>query len=171
MRTFKKSVEIVNDGTNSNDDRLGGIGDLDFAISGKKIDDDILVVLGDNYFEFNLNDAVEFFKKRNECVLAIKDIGSLKEAKKFGVVRAENGKIISFVEKPENPDSSHVSTGIYIFPRKDINLIREYMETGLPKDGPGFLIHHFLKLQDVFAFPLEGFWHDIGDMKTYETLK
>lgn len=170
-RNFKKSVEIINDGTNSNGDRLGGIGDLDFAIKKGKINDDILVVLGDNYFEFDLNGAVEFFKKKNECVLAIKDIGNLEEAKKFGVVKAENGKIISFVEKPENPDSSHVSTGIYIFPRKSMRLINDYMKTELPKDGPGFLIHYFLKSQDVFAFPLEGFWHDIGDVKTYEMLK
>ena len=170
-RTFRKKIFIVNDMTISNEGRLGGIGDLNFVISGKKINDDILVVLGDNYFEFDLNDVVDFFKKRNGCVLAIKDVGSLEEAKGFGVVKAEDGKIISFVEKPEKPDSSFVSTGIYIFPKKDIILIKEYMKTELPKDGPGFLIHHFLKSQDVFAFPLNGFWHDIGDVKTYEKLK
>lgn len=170
-RNLKKKIFILNDMTFSNEDRLGGIGDLNFAISSRKIDDDILVVLGDNYFESNLNDAVEFFKKRNECVLAIKDLGSLEDAKKFGVVKAENGKIVSFEEKPQNPDSSFISTGIYIFPRKSLISIKDYMKTDLPKDGLGFLIHHFLKSQDVFAFPLEGFWHDIGDVKTYEMLK
>ncbi len=170
-RTFKKKIFVINDMTISNEDRLGGMGDLDFVVSNKEIDDDILVVLGDNYFEFDLNDAVEFFKKRSGCVLAIKDVGNLENAKRFGVVKAENGKIISFVEKPQNPDSSFVSAGIYIFPRKDIVLIKEYMKTELPKDGPGFLIHYLLKSHDVFAFPLKGFWHDIGDVKTHEKLK
>lgn len=171
LRNLKKKISVLNDMTSSNEDRLGGIGDLNFVLKEKNVDDDILVVLGDNYFESDLNEVVEFFKKKNECVLAIKDIGNLEEAKKFGVVKSENGKITSFEEKPQNPDSSFISTGIYIFPKKDIKLIKDYMKTELPKDGPGFLIHYFLKSQDVFAFPLKGFWHDIGDAKTYDKVK
>lgn len=169
-RKFSKNVKILNDGTISNEDRLGGLGNLWATICGEKIDDNILVVLGDNFFEFDLNKAVDFFKKVNNRVVGLVDVRDLDEAKKFGVIELKDKEVVSIEEKPDNPKSSLISTGIYVFPKSDLKEIEKYMKTDKSKDGPGYLIKYFIESQKVFGLCMEGFWYDIGSMETYKKL-
>jgi glucose-1-phosphate thymidylyltransferase len=168
---YKNRVKVISDGTSSNETRLGGVGDLWHVIKKESIHDDILVILGDNLFNFNLSEFVDFFKKVNNTLVGVYDIKSLEDAKRFGVIKVEENKVISFIEKPFVPKSTLTSTGVYIYPAREIETIKEYMKTDNPKDGPGNLIKHFLDLnKDVYTFTLPGFWYDIGDKKTYDEL-
>lgn len=161
-------IKVLNDETLSNEDRLGGIGDLWFVIGKEKINDDILVIAGDNLFDLDLAEFVDEFKKINKTMLGICELDS-EEIKKMGVVEIDdNNKLISFEEKPEKPKSNLASTGIYAFTKDDLKRIAEYMKTDESKDGPGFLIKYFCQKQDIYAFELKGRWFDIGSIETYE---
>ncbi len=169
-KTFRKKIKIINDGTNSNDDRLGGIGDLDFAIKKENIDDNLLVVLGDNLFDSDLNGIVDFFREKNKNTVGVYELKNKEEAKKFGVLELKGDRIVSIEEKPENPKSTFISTGIYLFRREDVKKIGDYMKAPLPKDGPGYLVNYFLSFDEVNAFVLDGVWHDIGSKETYDNV-
>ncbi|MFH1325228.1 MAG: nucleotidyltransferase family protein [archaeon] len=166
---FKKPVKIVNDGTTTNETRLGGLGDLWFAIEKEKINDDFLVILGDNLFGSDLDKIVDFFRDKKNMVVGVYDLKSLEKARKFGVLEVENNEIISMEEKPENPKSTLISTGIYVFKKENIKDIEEYMKTDNSKDGPGYLIMYFLsKGKKLYSFKLDGKWYDIGSKETYD---
>lgn len=164
-------VKVISDGTSSNETRLGGVGDLWHVIKKENIKEDVLVILGDNLFNFDLKEFVDFFKKVNSTLIGVYNVKSFDEAKRFGVIDVENNKVVSFIEKPENPKSTLASIGIYIYPAKEIEVIEDYMKTDNSKDGPGNLVRHFVdSKKDVYTFTLPGFWYDIGDRKTYEEL-
>jgi len=167
---YGERVKVLNDKSKSNETRLGGIGDLWLAIEEEKIDDDILVILGDNLFDFDLKKVIDFFEKVKKDVIVLHDVKSLEEAKKFGVISTKDNKIISFEEKPENPKSTLVSTGIYIFSKDTVKKIKEYIDSGNSTEGPGYLIPYLMKTGDVYALPLEGEWYDIGSKETYEKI-
>ena len=171
QKKFAKKIKIVNDETKTNETRLGGIGDLNFVLEKEKISDDLLVVLGDNLFDFDLISFLQFFKKINEVVVGVYDLKDFEEAKNFGVFEIKNSKLLSFEEKPQNPKTTIISTGIYFFPEKDLKKIGEYMKTEKPKDGPGFLILDLLNSQGVHTFEFKGKWFDVGTKETYEKLK
>ncbi len=169
---FKKEIEILNDGTTSNETRLGGIGDLYFVIKEKNIEDDILVLACDNLFDSSLVSFVDFFKKKRTVINAIFELEDKEEARKFGVVEVDDkGKIIEFEEKPKEPKTNLISRAIYIFPKDVLKDIEEYMKTDKPKDAPGFLIRDFCKKQEVYTFLFKGGWFDIGCKEDYEKAK
>ena len=95
---FNIPVKIINDMTTSNDDRLGAIGDMEFSVKEAKIDDELLVIAGDNLFEYQLSKFHKFFKENKASVVAVKDMGSIEEVKdKFGVVEIDDGnKVMGF---------------------------------------------------------------------------
>ena len=97
--SFEKNIKILNDGTNNNEVRSGGIGDLWFAIEKENIRDDVLIVAGDNLFDFSLKPFINFFKQNNNIVNAVYKLGSKKKAKRFGVVELKSKQIVSFEEK------------------------------------------------------------------------
>ena len=167
----KKKIEIVNDKTTSNENRLGGLGDLWFAVKKFKIDDDLLIVCGDNLFDSDLNEMTDFFGKIKKPVIGVYDVGDANEARKMGVVSEKNGKIEVFEEKPQEPKGTLCSIGIYLYPRECIREIGEYMKTGKLKDGPGHLINYFLRFRDIHSFEIRGKWHDIGSLETYEKVR
>ncbi len=164
---FSKRVEILNDETTSNETRLGGIGDLNFVIEKENINDDILVISGDNLFDFNLQEMIDFFNEKKGTTIGIYELDS-EEIKKMSSVIIEGRKIIDFEEKPKDPKTNLSSIGIYIYSKEDLEKIKEYMKTDKPKDGPGFLVQDFCKEQDVYAFIFQGRWFDIGSKEIYE---
>ena len=166
-----KKIHIINDGTTSNENRIGGVGDLDLVVRKEKINDDLLIVLGDNLFDFDLNDITYFFKKIKGITVGTYDLKDMEQAKNFGVFEIKNNKLISFEEKPQNPKSTTISTGVYLFPKKDLIKIEEYMKTDKPKDGPGYLILDFFNSQNIHAFEFKGKWLDIGTKEIYEEAK
>lgn len=168
---MRKKIEILNDGTDSNETRFGGLGDLWFTIKNCEINEDLLVVCGDNLFDSELDGMMKFYGKAQGPVVATYDVKDFGEARKMGIVQERNGIIIGFEEKPKEPKGTLCSSGIYIFPKRLIKEIGKYMETEKSKDGPGYFVIHLLDIMDVYPFEIGGRWHDIGSLETYEKVR
>ena len=158
-------ITIHDDGTASEDDRLGAIGDIQFVLAGAALDDDVLVIAGDNLFEFSLVEYVDFWRdKGTASALAVHDVGSRELARKYGVVAVDDDdRVIDLVEKPDDPPSTLVATATYIVHREHVPLVGRYLDEGNAPDpsGPFFVWLH--KHERVYAYPFSGDWRDIGD--------
>lgn len=165
----KKQIVLVNDGTTRHEDRLGAIGDIELALRWQRICDDLLVLAGDNIFDWDLKGFVEHIKSDIQSfAMGVYDIKDKKKASKYGVVEiGSDGRLKSLKEKPEQPISSLVAMGIYYFPKDKLNLIIEYLKIGRQKDAPGHFIHWLLKSQEVRCYIFKGVWFDIGDKYSY----
>lgn len=165
----KLEFTIVNDGSTDDSNKLGAIGDLNLVLERENLDDDLIVVAGDNLFNHSLADFGTFCKARQEVVLGVYDVGSLDQAKKYGVVAVDSsGRIVSFVEKPSNPASTQIGIALYFYPRKTLPLIRQYVAEGNNPDQPGRLIQWLYPKQPVFTWAVPGIWYDIGSKETLE---
>jgi glucose-1-phosphate thymidylyltransferase len=154
-------VHVHDDGTTSNDDRLGAIGDIQFA----RIDDDLLAIAGDNLFEFSLRDYVEFWRsKAGASAVAVHDVGDRQLAKQYGIVGVDaDDRITAFVEKPADPPSTLAATATYLFTREHVRLVDAYLKQGRPPDQPGNFVAWLQAREPVYAYRFEGGWWDIGD--------
>ena len=164
-------VSIINDGTTSNDNRLGAVGDLGLAVRQAKIQTDVLLLASDNLFEQTLSHFVDFARSKKEStVIGVYDIGGPElAAKKFGVIETSaTGEVIGFEEKPEKPKSSLIGMGVYYFPAKTLPLIQEYLSQKDAQDAPGFYVRWLLGKVKIFSLPFKGLWYDIGDLKSLE---
>jgi glucose-1-phosphate thymidylyltransferase len=163
-------IEVVNDQTTSNETRLGAIGDLAYVIQTKKIDPcDLLVIAGDNLFDFDLGLFVDFGnRKRPHGVIAVYDVGDKELAKRYGLVKTDaDGKIVEFQEKPQEPATTLASSGIYWLPRETGSLLDRYITSGHNTDQPGHYMRWLAETSGLFAFSLKGIWLDIGDLASY----
>ena len=164
----KKPIEIVNDGTKSNEDRLGALGDVHYVINIKKLESDVIIVTGDNLFESSLNDVFSLFKKRKSNVIVLHDVKDFGLAKQYGVVEVKDDIIINFEEKPCSPKSTLISTGIYLFPKKTLPLIKKYIDQGNNPDKTGSFIEWLYKRNTVYAYVTEKAWYDVGSIDQLE---
>lgn len=165
----QKPIEIINDGTKSNEDRLGALGDIRHVISAKGIDDDIIVVAGDNLFELDLQEVANFFRKKKSNVIVLHDVMDIGLAREYGIVEIdENNLVVNFEEKPMVPRSTLASTGIYLFPKKTIGLISKYIAQGNNPDKAGSFIEWLHKRDAVHSFVTEKKWYDIGSFEQLE---
>jgi len=156
-------LKVLNDGTKSNEDRMGQVGDIQFAIEKEKVNDELLVVAGDNLFNFSLLPVFEFFREKNEIVNALWDSKSLGVAKQQGIgVIDKKGKFVDFQEKSPEPKSTLTSLGIYFFPGKKLGLFRRFIEGGNDKDKMGYFMIWLVKNGPVFGFTYHEKWFDIG---------
>ncbi|HXY85115.1 MAG TPA: nucleotidyltransferase family protein [Gaiellaceae bacterium] len=156
-----KDVLVHDDGTKSNEDRLGAIGDIRFV----DLDDDLLAIAGDNLFDFSLRDYVAFWRAKDgaSCV-AVHDVGDRELAKKYGIVDLdEDGRLVGFVEKPADPPTTLAATATYLFARDHVRLVPTYLDEGNPPDQPGNFVGWLQAREPVFAYRFEGDWWDIGD--------
>ncbi len=175
----KKSVPIpivvLDDGTDSNENRLGAIGDAQFAIEHAAIDDDVLWVLGDNLFSFSITPAFEFFKTKQADVIACFDVKDFSEAQKMGIVTLNSQhRVTGFVEKPSNPPSTLCSIGIYLYTRATVKQIKHYLNTGHLPDKPGEFVSWLYREKPVYGYvynqPTDE-WFDIGTLETLESVR
>lgn len=163
-------ISLLNDGTMTNETRLGAIKDMEFAITDKSVKDDLLVVAGDNLFDFELKDLLGFASKRTDAIsIAVYDIKDRALAKNFGVVTLDNDKrMVGFEEKPENPGSTLISTGIYYFPKNKVPLLKKYVTIQDKKlDAPGYFMGWAVKNDKVCGFAFREDWYDIGSVESY----
>lgn len=164
-------VGVIDDGTLSNDDRLGAIGDIAFAIKKENIKDDLLVVGADNIFDFELADFLKFADlKNNPNCVGLFDLVDKKLATQYGVVSIdEEGKVIDFQEKPKEPKSTHISTCIYYFPKDRLGLFDKYLNAaGNSKDASGNYVKWLSQNDSVYGYVVGGRWFDIGDLESYK---
>ncbi len=166
---YPHSITIINDGTTSPDDRLGSIGDIEFVIKDQTLDEDLLVVGGDNLFDFNLKEYIAFARATPECVsIGTYDIEDIGQASKFGVLSlGKDGIITSFEEKPDNPRSSLVAMCFYYLPKSTLSLIETYLKETQKADRAGDYIHWLCEKSEVYGFTFTGKWYDIGSIEAY----
>jgi glucose-1-phosphate thymidylyltransferase len=158
-------VIVHDDGTSTNDDRLGAIGDLQLSLERGGIDDDILVVAGDNLFDYSLTDYVAFWRRHGaSSAVALYDCGDLELATHYGVVDVdEDDRITYFVEKPDDPPSTLAATATYIYARGQLPLIQQYLAEGHAPDQSGSLVAWLYRREPVYGYRFPGEWYDIGN--------
>lgn len=167
----KHGVTVTNDGTRSNDERLGPIRDLDLVIRERSLRDDLLVLAGDNLFDAALTDFVgEAAGRAPRVGIGVVDLQDRDLIRKrYGVVeRADDGRVTAFYEKPEDPPTTLVSTGVYYFPKAQVGRVGTYLATGGNPENTGNLITWLVADPGVHAAQLPGRWFDIGDLASYE---
>lgn len=171
-RKYGSKIVVLDDGTRSNDDRLGAIGDIYFAVKKKKIDSDLLVIGGDNLFDCGFANFLKFaLSKRPLPSLGLFDIRDKKAASRFGIVRVDrDSRVTSFEEKPAVPQSTLVATCLYYFPSQTLTLLERYMlDRTTSKDAPGNYIRWLQHEAGVCGFILKkGHWYDIGHFDSYK---
>ncbi|OGS35172.1 MAG: hypothetical protein A2474_05175 [Elusimicrobia bacterium RIFOXYC2_FULL_34_12] len=163
----KKEIKIIDDGTMADDIKLGAIGDMKFVIEKEKITDDLLVLAGDNLFQLNLVDFVRFFQKKG-IAIAVYDVKRKDLVSKYSEVKLDKDeKVISFTEKPPNPETTFAAICMYLFPKDKLSLILKYVNDGNNPDQPGRYIQWLHKRDSVYGFVFSDKWYDIGDLNQY----
>ena len=160
-------VAVHDDGTTSNEDRLGAVGDLRLAIDEAGLEDNELVVLaGDNLFEFSLPRFVEWWRSKPQpaSAVALHDVGDLELATNYGIADTDaDDRIVRFVEKPSDPSSTLASTLIYLLPAEHVRLVSAYLDEGLSPDNAGSFLGWLAEREPVYGYRFESTWYDIGD--------
>ncbi len=161
-------VSILNDGTTSNEGRLGAIRDIELAVRTQNIAEDLLVVAGDNYFTFPLSDFTAFAARRRASVVLV-PLPSADEAAHYGTAAVDpaSGRVTAFREKSPQPVSNLISTCIYYFRSDTIPLLTQYVRSGLPADPPGRFIQWLQEHDEVHGYVARGEWFDIGNIEAY----
>jgi glucose-1-phosphate thymidylyltransferase len=165
----KLDFTIVNDGSTDDGNKLGAIGDTNLVITREKIQDDLIVVAGDNLFSHSLEDFGRHCRKMNAPVLAVYDVGSLEEIKKYNSITLDAaGRITFFEEKPKQPASTLTGIALYYYPRAVLPLIQQYVAEGNNPDQPGRLVQWLYKRTPVYTWRVPGIWFDIGSKESLE---
>jgi len=164
-----KKISVINDFTTSNDNRLGAIGDMQYVIKNADIDDELLVMASDNIFDFSLVDFVNMYRDKNADMICANKVDDKEDIRSMGVAEiAEDGKVISFEEKPQNPKSDWGVSPFYLYKKETVKLIKQYLDEGNNPDAPGNFIPWLLTHKPVYAFTPEGMRLDIGTPKSYQ---
>ena len=157
-------VELIIEDTLHEEEKLGTIGAMRKAVEELGLDD-YLVIAGDNLFSFSLNEFLGHYS--GETLIAVYDVGDLELAKRYGVVLLEGDRVVSFQEKPAEPQSTLVSTGVYAFPEGVMGLLDEYLRNG-NRDSPGYFIQWLLSRgEPIKAYRFSEYWYDIGSADSY----
>jgi glucose-1-phosphate thymidylyltransferase len=161
----RDGIVVHDDGTLSNEDRLGAIGDIAFVLERTGMEDDLLVVAGDNLFDFALADFAQFGSMKGVAsAVAVYDCGDLELATHYGVVETDaDDRVTGFEEKPSEPRSTLVATAAYLYAREHVPLVERYLADGNPPDQPGRLVAWLYQREPVYAYRFGGPWFDIGN--------
>lgn len=168
-QSYTKPVTIVDDGTETNDTRLGAVCDLLFAMDKLKIDDDMLVVAADNILFFSFQEFVDFAKAKGTSCIMCHEQPSIEKLQRTGViVLDDNDKVLNMEEKPKEPKSHWAVPPFYIYLKKDLDKVRHSVENGCGKDAPGNLAHYMVEQVEMHAWKMTAGRFDIGSLDTYK---
>jgi glucose-1-phosphate thymidylyltransferase len=158
-------VTVHDDGTASEDDRRGAIGDTQFVIEQAGIDDDLLIVAGDNLFDYSLEDYVQWWRGKGVAsAVALYEHPDRELVRQYGVVAIDDDeRVVSFVEKPPDPESNLAATACYLYHREHLPLIATYLAESNSPDQPGRLVEWLYRRAPVYGYRFSGEWLDIGD--------
>ena len=167
-----QNITVVDDGTSTNETRLGAVKDIQFAIEKRQIDSDVLVIAGDNVLDFSLTKFIAYAKqKQTSCIMRYFEKDE-KKLQKGGVVCVdENDKIIAMEEKPCNPKSNWACPPFYYYTKEDTRLVKKGIEAGCGTDAPGSYIAWLCGETDVHAMEMPGSRYDIGNLESYEKVQ
>ena len=164
----KTPISVLDDGTTSGENKKGAVGDIGFVIAEKNIDDELLVIAGDNFFTYSLRDYVDYYREKDHDCVCVKKWPNKKELSQFGVALLdENGKVLDIEEKPKQPKSDTAVFATYLYKRDTVPMFREYLESGNNPDAPGNFPAWLYKRKDVYAYTFSGECYDIGTPESY----
>jgi len=166
---YTKPITIVDDGTETNETRLGAVCDLLFALQKLQIDDDLLVVAADNILFFSFQEFVDFAKEKGTSCIMCHEQPSVEKLQRTGVVVLDDqNRVLNMEEKPQVPKSHWAVPPFYIYKKADLDLVRHSVENGCGKDAPGNLAHYMVDHTTVHAWPMTAGRFDIGSLDTYK---
>lgn len=165
-----KPVKILNDGSKNENDKLGAIGDIQFAIEQENLDDDLLIIAGDSFFTFKLLDYYNFFASKNADCACAKEFDS--NLNQFAIAKVDlENKLIDLEEKPANPKSNLVVYANYFYQRSTLPMVKQYLNEGNAGDAPGYFLQWLYKRKPVYIYKLQGEYYDIGTQEAYENVQ
>jgi len=166
---YQKPVTVLNDGTTSNENRLGAVTDILFAIQQLNIKEDLLVLAGDNVVTFSFADFVQFAQSKGTSCITCHEEPSLESLQKTGVLKMDEHQLVEAIyEKPEVPPSHWAVPPFYYYTAADLPFIQTAVEQGCHYDAPGNLAAWLCQRSTVYAWPINGKRYDIGDLAAYE---
>lgn len=167
--SFSKPIRIIDDGTETNETRLGAVRDLLLAIETCQVDDDIMVLAADNLLNFKLQGFVDYFKEKGTSIIMCHHEPQLYRLQRTGVIAVDDDmRVLEMQEKPEKPVSNWAVPPFYIYKKEDLPLIRDCMNHGCGADAPGNLAHYLTDVTTLHAWIMAGSRFDIGSMDSLE---
>ncbi|WP_227357615.1 sugar phosphate nucleotidyltransferase [Haladaptatus salinisoli] len=163
---FEKPQVSVED-TSEEDEKFGVVGALAQLVDREEVDDDLVVIAGDNLISFDVSDFVDFFETKKSPILAAYDVESREQAKSYGLVTLDGDRVVDFQEKPEDPKSTLVSIACYAFTRDTLPALTNYLNGDNNPDEPGWFVQWLQSRRDVYAYTFEEAWFDIGTPESY----
>lgn len=162
------NISIIDDGTTSNESRLGAVVDIELAIKKHHITDDLMVIAGDNVLDFSFRGFINYFKQKNTtCVMRYYEPDLNKVKKSASLIIDEHDKVIEMLEKPINPKSHYCCPPFYIYHQNDLNKVSLCLSSGGGKDAPGSFISWLYDKSPVHAYAMPGKRYDIGNLESY----
>lgn len=167
---YSRRITLLDDGSTCNEDRLGAVRDIAFVIEKLGIDDDLMVIAGDNLLDFSFSGFADFFQNKNGTCIMCHYEPEVEKLRKTGVaIIDDDSRVIEMQEKPYDPKSNWAVPPFYIYRREDLGHIIDGVNSGsCATDAPGSFISWFCTKCDVFAYRMPGKRYDIGDMESYE---
>lgn len=167
-----QKITVVDDGTSTNETRLGAVKDIQFAIDQLNIDDDMLVIAGDNVLDFSLTKFIKYAKEKNtSCIMRYYEESDVKLTK-CGVVEIDDSdRIISMEEKPRQPKSHWCCPPFYYYTKEDARLVQKGIDSGCGTDAPGSYIAWLCSQTPVYAMEMPGSRYDIGNLESYQKVQ
>jgi glucose-1-phosphate thymidylyltransferase len=160
-------VQIVDDGTSDDETKLGAIGDLDLTIREGGIDDDLIVLAGDNLFSESLAAFPEFALAKGGAALGVYDVGDVDAIRRYSAIELDgDDRVVRLEEKPEQPRTTLAGIALYFYPRRALGLVRAYLEAGNNPDQPGRLVEWLYPRTPVYGWRVPGRWYDVGSKET-----
>lgn len=158
---------IVNDGSTDDSNKLGAIGDMHLVIRKQEIDEDVIVVGGDNLFSDDLQDFGAYCLQKKAPVTGVYDVGNLEAIKKYNAIDVDDdGRIVFFEEKPADPKSTLTGIALYYYPQSALPLVHQYIAEGNNPDQPGRLVQWMYTRVPFYTWKVPGIWFDVGAIDT-----
>ncbi len=171
-REKSQKITVVDDGTSTNETRLGAVCDIQFAIDKLGLDDDMLVIAGDNVLDFSLTRFIEYAKEKGASAIMRYYEPETKKLLKSGVVTIdESDLVLKMTEKSPEPATNWCTPPFYYYTREAAKLVREGIKDGCGVDAPGSFIAWLCERLPVYAFLMPGKRYDIGNLESYEAVK
>ena len=168
----RENIIVLDDGSEDNDHRLGAVKDIEFAIEEANIDDDIVVLAGDNVLNFSLSSFIEYGRKRKTSCIMRHEEKDENKLRKTGVIEInEDELVLNMEEKPKEPKSNWAVPPFYYYTKEDKDLIKEGIASGCGTDAPGSFVSWLVKTRPVHAYRMIGERFDVGSIEGYEKIK
>ena len=166
---LKFDFTIVNDGSTDDSNKLGAIGDMHLVMTRHHLDQDIIVVGGDNLFSDDLRDFGDYCLRKNAPVTGVYDVGDLEAIKKYNAIDIDDeDRITFFEEKPAQPRSTLTGIALYYYPQSALPVINQYIADGNNPDQPGRLVQWMYPRTSFYTWRVPGLWFDVGSIETLE---